>query len=151
MEEEYLLIYYNDGLYTVNLEGHQEKQMSDTTKFVEDYCLKNGSTLQGRNDAFRFLTCTRYKPSLVVSNQKGLYYLATKRIQNTTELYLINYLELEKYKIIDNNHTLVIFKNGYQKELPINYRIIKRQIILLRTYLRSISFKLYKCYNFNHD
>ena len=151
MEEEYLLIFYFDGLKTIDLEGRMQMHESKMLDFIEKYCLANGSNLEGRNDAFRYLTHTRYKPCLIISNQKGLYFLTTKRIQNDTELYLINYLELLKYKIIDNNHTLLIYKNGFQFEIPINYRIIKRQSKLIEEYLRSISFKLYKCYNNKYD
>ncbi len=147
MEEEYLLIYYNDGLKTINLSGEVKNHRNETKKFIEDYCIKNGSTLEGRNVAFRMLTHTKCKPCLVVSNQKGLYYLTTRSIKDNQELYLINYLELDKIKQSDNHHTILFFKNGYQCKINVNYRIIKRQIKLMQIYLCSISFKLYKCYN----
>ena len=151
MEEEYLLIYYRDGLKTIDLSGHIQNHAEETLNFIENYCLANGSTLEGRNVAFRHLTHSRYKPCLVVSNQKGLYYLATRRIQNKAELYLINFLELDHYQIIDVKHTLLVFKNGFKFKLDVNYRILKRQIKLMRLYLSSISFRLYKCYNSIYD
>ena len=148
---EYLLIYYQDGLFGIDLNGNLIPIKNESLSFINDYCLLNGSTLEGRNEAFRYLTGTRYKPCLIVSLVKGIFYLCTRRIENYKTFCLINFLALEHYKQVDVQHTKLYFKTGFEITIAVNYRIIKRQMVLMNRYLEKISFNSFKCYNFRHE
>lgn len=148
---EYLLIFYQNGLYAIDINGKLIELKMRNLDFINQYCLANGSTLEGRNEAFRYLTNIRYKPCLIVSNIKGLFYLCTRRIENEKDFCLINYLELDHYKQVSPFITKLYFKSGLEFSLDINYRIIKRQIKLMQLYLRKMSFNVFKCYNFRHE
>ena len=95
--------------------------------------LSYGSTLEGRMEAFRFITKHHYKPPLIISDKHELYYILTRSLKEP-DCVVIDYCLLKRYKRIDDHKTKLVFSNGFEITLNINYRIIKRQIELIELY-----------------
>lgn len=123
--------------------GGNEVLIDKPKNYIEECCLSLGASLKGRNEAVFKCTNINYKLPIVLSNKEELYYLLTRSI-NAKDCILINYRELLRYKQINDEQVLLIFRNGFTRKINTNYRIIKRQIAILEKYLNNY---YQKCYN----
>lgn len=138
MDTKILLIKYDENLYLYT-NSSIILEYSSIYDYLENLCIKYGSSLNGRLEAYKRLTNTKYKPCIVISNKYNIYYITTHSIRSKFN-YLINYNELCDYKAIDSYQTCLIFKNDIKYIIPVNYRIIKRQIMNLKHYLNNMTF-----------
>lgn len=138
MIDKILLIKYDKKLYLYTSNSLYIKHIS-TYDYLNNICIKYGSSLNGRLEAFKRLTKTKYKPSVIISNKYNIYYICTHSIKSNFN-YLINYQELLKFKSVDNFNTCLYFKNNISFTIPVNYRIIKRQISNIQYYLNNMTF-----------
>ena len=139
MNNKVLLIKYDKHLYFYTKEGTYIKSIP-IYEYLDNLCIEYGSSLNGRLEAFRRITKIKYKPSLIISNKYNIYYIVTHSIRSSFN-YLINYSELIDYKAIDSYRTCLIFQGDIKHIIPVNYRIIKRQIMNLKYYLNNMTFK----------
>lgn len=130
--QDFLIIENTGQLKITALKGTKTvaRPMKD---FINEMMLMYGSSLKGRKDSFYHLTGCRYKIPLVFSNRCEIYFIITRSLDQD-DCVLINYQKLAKIKRINDEKTLIIFKNGYRRELDVNYRILKRQVHLIEIY-----------------
>ena len=124
--QEYL---YLSNDFCLDSKGNYLKLNQKLYGFSKALCLYYGSSIEGRNKAMTYYT------SLVVSNKYHIYYLRT-RSYKSSDIALINYTKLLSYKPIDTSTTRLLFQNDIYLDIHVNYRIIKRQMMIMKTYIK---------------
>ncbi len=104
------------------------------TDFLDDQCLKNGSSLKGRIDSFNYINKTKQKTPILISLNKRLFLIPLWSIYQN-ECTLVNYFNIKQIINVDNKKTKVIFHNGLNIEFDINVRVINKQIKRVKDYL----------------
>lgn len=95
-------------------------------EYLNDLCIKHGSSLEGRKESFRILTNTKQKPAILISEKSELLYFPLKADSNFNNIY-VNYSELMDFKRINKNETNLYFRNGLIYPVHFAYRTIKTQ------------------------
>lgn len=88
-------------------------------------CL-GGSSYEGRLKSFKQLTNSVQKPCVLVNERKGTIYIPTTKDTNK-ECYWLNYNDIFDYKS-KGNGTAIYFSNGVVVEVPVDRRVIKKQM-----------------------
>ena len=96
---------------------------------VETWCLRHGSTMQGRIDALRKLTGVRTKTPVLISEESRDFYFplrSNERNRNSSNIWL-NEDKIAKLKEEGRQNTVVIFSDNSRLKIPYNIRMINRQ------------------------
>lgn len=105
----------------------------NAAEFLERLSLENGSSLQGRINAFRYLTHTSQKSAVMISEITQDLYFPTVSMQDP-ECIWIHYNE-----IVDisgkTNQTNILFTKGISVDIPVSFRTIKLQMKRCQEYL----------------
>ena len=144
MRQDFLII-QNSPNISYDINGNQ-LYLDDIDKIIKTLCLEYGSTVEGRKESLKFYTGFNYKLPIIISNKYHLYYLCTRSLE-ADDCVLINYQFLKAYHSL-GNATKLIFKNDFEIIVPVDYRIIKRQIKILNKYLNEV---LKRCYNSSYE
>lgn len=132
MEE--MLYLSND--YFLNEKGGKVVCNITPLYFVREQALQFGSSIEGRIKAMTFYTGYKSVLPLVISDKYHIYYLCT-RSYKAKDAKFINYDKLLYYTKINDSTTRLSFMDGIQIDIDVNYRIIKRQLKIIRIYLQN--------------
>jgi len=102
--------------------------------YVNRLCIRYGSTLDGRVEAFRELLGVSQKPCIFVSDIDKIFYIPTRSLY-TNGCFLINYYTIQKVIKITEYSTTIIFVSGIEYTIQENIRVIKRQIARAEKFL----------------
>ena len=108
-------------------------------KIINDWCIYNGSTAEGRMTAFQKLTSTRQKPAVLINERSRIVFFPTLS-KDSNECIWLNNRKILKTKEIDPHHTEVIFQTGFKTVFDLNRRIIENQMKRCRTFLSSLDY-----------
>lgn len=122
--------------YGIDLDGHQFEFKGQLYPQIEILCLSHGSSIEGRKMAMTYYTGHRVILPLVVSHHLKRFYLITRSLK-ASDLALINYERLIRYQKIEPEVTRLYFDNGFYHDIALDYRIIKRQVAIMTTYLKA--------------
>lgn len=108
-------------------------------EWLSKECLKFGSTLNGRKEAFRYLTKTKQKPAILLSERYRLLYFPCKADSNHDNIW-INDSQLIDFKKLDECQTKLLFTHDFVYTIPFAYRTIKKQSNNCYTFQKLIFF-----------
>lgn len=97
-------------------QGEQEIELN-SLQLIEDLCVRNGSTLKGRIQGSQKLLSRKQLPPICVSAYHNLYYIPLDKPSNKDCLWL-NYESIVDIKKAKKFSCIVIFKQGYELEIP---------------------------------
>ena len=112
-------VYEFDDVFIVDME------VSD---IIKNSCLYFGSSLEGRKEGTKHLINCEMKVPIIVEDSQSLIIFPTYSYRNNKNVW-ISYNNMLKYSKIDNEHTLLSFKQGNDITVDITYNIIDNQII----------------------
>ena len=118
----------------------KSEEINNSLQFLNDLCIKHGSTYKGRIDACKRLLNINQKVPLLISELTLEIWFPILSAKNKNNIWL-NYNEILSYKGIENNKTIIKFKNGYRYEIEYNSRIIKNQMMRCEELIRKMSQK----------
>lgn len=118
----------------------KSEDIENSLQFLNDLCIKHGSTYKGRIDACKRLLNINQKVPLLISELTLEIWFPILSAKNKNNIWL-NYNEILSYKGIENNKTIIKFKNGYRYEIEYNSRIIKNQMMRCEELIRKMSQK----------
>ena len=130
------LIITNNQLINKN----RSEEVNNTLQFLNDLCIKHGSTYKGRIDACKSLLNINQKVPLLISELTLEIWFPILSSKNKDNIWL-NYNEILSYKATQDNKTIFKFKNGYTYEIPFNSRIIKNQMMRCEELIKKMSQK----------
>ena len=118
----------------------KSEEINNSLQFLNDLCIKHGSTYKGRIDACKRLLNINQKVPLLISELTLEIWFPILSAKNKDNIWL-NYNEILSYKAIDNNKTIIKFKNGYRYEIEYNSRIIKNQMMRCEELINKLNQK----------
>ncbi len=108
-------------------DGSMEQVNQSPVSYLEHLCIRNCSTLQGRQDAFRLLTGYHAKAPVLISEQLDYLYFPTVS-QEKNDCVWVDESRIIKCKKVDAWHTTIFFTSGFRKDLEVNVRVIRNQL-----------------------
>ena len=119
-------------------DGTVKDILDSPVTWLENQVLVNGSTLQGRIDAFRQLMHVSQKPCVLISERSQLVYFPTKGADNM-ECQWFLYQDITSIHKIDSDHTGIMTHHGLQLVADINIRTIRMQMKRCSEFLNMIN------------
>ena len=107
-------------------------------ELLEVFCLKHGSTLKGRQDAFRLIMHTRQKTPVLISESSGRIFFPLLSPDDPACIWLCSN-EILKCRSRGNGKCTVIFVNGDGSDLDHDARIVSKQMKRCEKYLQILS------------
>lgn len=106
---------------------------SSALQYLESMCLMHGSSLQGRIDAFRYITHTSQKSAVMVSEiSQDLYFPIIS--MHAKDCIWIHYNSIVHVSG-KTDHTDILFDKGISMNIPASLRTIKLQMKRCEEYL----------------
>jgi len=112
--------------------------MVPPTVLLEQLCLQNGSSLEGRITAFRSLANVCQKPAVLISERSQILYFPTLGMENR-ECVWVCYNEILKIRSVGADRTEILFTDGSRQLLDVNYRIIRNQRLRCADFLQKLN------------
>ena len=128
----------NKKTLVVTLDGNKYVFEQKPFKVISYWCLENGSSIQGRIDAFRYALNVRQKCCIYINEHTLL--MPTTSLSNDDCIY-INYHALYAFHQVDQQKTSLVFYNGQKDTINFNYRIISKQFKRSKAYLQYLEEK----------
>ena len=118
--------------------GKQSLAQEKPAEFLNRLCLNNGSTLRGRTDAFRYLTGSKQKPAVLISEQTQILFFPTMNAGHR-ECIWICYNEILDIHAEGPEETRIRFLSADTVVIPFNYRIIRNQMKRCEQFIRRLN------------
>ena len=128
------LITYKDSIIDIYTYNNKYVYKTNLIKFLNVLCLKNGSSLKGRIEAFNYALQTYQKTPIIVSIDNNLLLMPLYSIHND-DCILLNYFNISKIKSKENT-TIILFNDGSVRNIDIDIRIIRKQMRRVDEYLK---------------
>ncbi|GEM_PF-2359057 len=125
----HILIFAPDGRKTRKLteDGEWITENQPVSKVLNDLCIRNGSTMEGRQSAFRKLTGCRQKIPVLIS-ERTQYMVFPTLSPSHAECMWISCNDILDIQAADEGSSVVVFLNGIRQRVPFGARLLRRQI-----------------------
>ena len=134
----YLMYSCSQGMIMIDENGKQDMHQITPQKYLEQVCLKNGSTLEGREKSFRVLTAGSQKAGVLVNQRTHEFWFPTMSRKNDNCVW-IAYFHTVKAFPCEENTCEVLFDNGLRYPVDCSTRTIQMQLKRCRTFLQKIN------------
>ena len=147
MPEEELIHPSQVLLIRTGADGHAESLLKDgrvvpvsctAAELLERFCLQHGSTLKGRQDAFRLIMHTRQKTPVMISEASGRIFFPLLSPEDPACVWLCSN-EILKCRSRGSGMCTVIFMNGEEYDLNFDARIVSKQMKRCEKYLQMFA------------
>jgi len=124
----FLLLEKTDrGMKVLKEDGSYEEYDVFPEVWLKEQCLRHGSTMEGRMDAFREITGARKIPGVLISEMSGELYFPTAAYKHTGCVW-INGQELYRYQKKEDLSTELTFKShGVKAVIDYDVRTVRMQ------------------------
>lgn len=140
MRYDYQIIYYqsfSNETILVRKGGERETYNGKPKKLFNDWCLKNGSSLKGRIESFRYLLNISQKPCILVSEKEPIIFLPTMSMDALD----CQFIQFDCIASIHQNHNgscEVVTKDGSKLLFNVDYRVLKMQYKRSELFLKKL-------------
>ena len=141
------IITYKDKTIDIYTYNNKYEYNLTLVNFLNVLCLKNGSSLKGRIEAFNFIVNSYQKTPIIVSFDSSIILIPLYSIYND-DCILINYFNIKKFKYKDNT-TIIYFNDGSIRNLDIDVRILRKQVKRVDQYLNLLKLNKYSDFTTN--
>ena len=141
------IITYKDKTIDIYTYNNKYEYNLSLVNFLNVLCLKNGSSLKGRIEAFNFIVNSYQKTPIIVSFDSSIILIPLYSIYND-DCILINYFNIKKFKYKDNT-TIIYFNDGSIRNLDIDVRILRKQVKRVDQYLNLLKLNKYSDFTTN--
>ena len=105
---------------------------------LDEWCLKSGSSFEGRKKSFQYLTKGRQKPAILISERTQEIFFPLYGLNSEFNIWL-SYLEIFACHQVEYNQTEIQFNDGTKIIVDINRRTIQNQLKRCRTFLDALN------------
>lgn len=125
------------GMIVIYNDGSQKEVAQRPEKYLEEACLKHGSTMEGREQAFRYLTDSLQKAAVLVNEEKHELWFPTvsKSCENCEWIAYYNLLKVCRRQ---ENTSEIIFDNGFRAVVNCSIRTMNLQRKRCQAFLTKI-------------
>lgn len=137
---EYQIIYYqpsSNETILVMPGGKKDIYKGKPKTLLNDWCLNNGSSLDGRMESFRYLLNVSQKPCILVSEKKGIMFMPTLSIDS----FECQFIRFDCIATIRRHHDgtcKVITKDNSEYFFNVDPRVIKLQYKRSQLFLKKM-------------
>ncbi len=118
-------------------DGTAKQQKRRASDILEEKCLRNGSSLKGRMDSFRYLLHIVQKPAVLISEVTGEIWFPLVSM-NQPDCIWLRYDAILDVRSSDDHQCAVIFFSGYRQTLDFDPRVIRQQMKRCRQFLELL-------------
>ena len=97
-----------------------------------------GSSMEGRIHSFRFLTNSKQKSAILISEISQCIYFPLKGNTSMKNVWIL-YHTVKDFRAFGNKKTLLFFKDDLVYETNVDYRTIKEQMKRCETYINHLN------------
>lgn len=126
-----------NGCFLTYLNGRHSELNISANVYLNELCLRNCSTLEGRLDACRNLLTITQKACLLISERSEEVYFPVKGLKDKDNEWFL-FSSIVTYHSISDNSSELIFMDGSRKVTDTNYRTIKMQMKRCRELILSL-------------
>ena len=141
------IITYKDKTIDIYTYNNKYEYNLTLVNFLNVLCLKNGSSLKGRIEAFNYIVNSYQKTPIIVSFDSSIILIPLYSIYND-DCILINYFNIKKFKYKENT-TIIYFNDGSIRNLDIDVRILRKQVKRVDQYLNLLKLNKYSDFTTN--
>ena len=116
----------------------KERILKKPVEILEEYCLKNGSSFDGRAASFCYVTGARQKPAILISERTQDIYFPTASKENDQCVWIL-YNRILHVKRSKEIKTKVLFTDGTSIILPLDIRVILNQMKRCEAFLDALN------------
>ena len=126
LDKEVLMIDY-DGLNTnvTTTYGDVIFKGNNIKNILNESCISNGSSLNGRINGSKWALKSKYKLPIVVSEKEKLVFFPVKEMGKEIWVNFEMINDVKKYK----DYVKVEFKNGLKVDINVSYTIFNNQVL----------------------
>ncbi len=110
------------------------KMKKKPIQLMNQWCLENGSTLEGRMKSFRYLVNIVQKPPIMISEKKKSIIIPTTSI-HSEDCIFINYQSVLKVQFFELGKTKVIMKDSSEYIVLVDVRTLRLQMKRITIFL----------------
>lgn len=126
------------GCIIVDENGTETNISQRPETILEERCIQNGCTLEGREKAFRVLTNSSQKAAVLVNeHQQDLWFPTLSKTCDTCQW--ISYFHVVKAFASANNSCEILCDNGHRETVNCSVRTIQNQLKRCRLFLQKIN------------
>lgn len=115
-----------EGTLTLDIHGKLKHRDITPLKFLQERCLQNGCSLEGREEAFRYLTNHIQKSPVLVNESPELWFPTLSKMNQ--DCMWVNWYRVIDVKAVTNNECVVSFDGGYDIRLNCSIRTCQKQL-----------------------
>lgn len=134
----YLMKGTAQGMIVVDDEGIEELSSKRPEEYLQEACIKHGSTMEGREQSFRKLTSSSQKAAVLVNERTNELWFPTVSKTNT-DCQWLSYFHVVKAFPQKGNQSIVLFDNGLKAVLNCSSRTIQKQLKRCCSFLQQIN------------
>ncbi|MBR3310492.1 MAG: competence protein ComK [Solobacterium sp.] len=136
-EDHLILIESIDHSHIRVVDERKKETVLDVSleQYLDDICIRHGSTLEGRTVCFAKTLGIRQKPAVLLSEMTGQIFFPTESIRRNEHCALFSYQHILRVRREKSGKTVVLFINGYTYETDTDVRTIRRQMERCRHFL----------------
>ena len=117
--------------------GEWLESQDTMNRFIDELCVKNGSTAEGRKEAFRRLTGYRQKAPVLISERMQYLMFPTLSPDNP-ECVWLSYSDILDITSVTESESSILFVNGTKQTIPFSARSLRKQMKRCEEYLRIL-------------
>lgn len=106
-------------------------------KLFEQWCLENGSTLEGRLANFRYELNVKQKPCILVNEPGFILFIPTMSMSSTKCMYF-QYRKINRIKTWKIGNCCIETKNGTNYYLDMDVRVLRKQFLRAKEYTNNL-------------
>ena len=130
----------NDGDNLALFYSSGEKECIQNMKalsWLQDRCISNGSSVEGRITSFRVLTQTLQKTPVLISERTRVIYFPLFGIRDAHAVW-IRYDTVMNFKSRSSHETEILFSGGMKMTFPADRRVISGQMKRCEVFLEKL-------------
>lgn len=109
----------------------------NTNQLLEEWCLKDGSTVCGRIKAVKHWLKIEKKVPVLINKENQIIFFPTESSKNLGCVW-IAYDKVKKLYSVDAGTSKIVFKDNQELVLTINIRVIKKQMMRCRQFIKFL-------------
>lgn len=133
-----LIVSKEKSIVCFSNDGKQQSFFTSGIDYIDDLCVKNGSSYTGRSEAFCKVLDVKQKPCILISERMQDMYMPLYSPHNKDCIW-VSYNDILDVRKIDDQNTKVFFISGFTYDLPCNYRILVNQMQRCKQFLAYIN------------
>lgn len=139
--KQILMVQYDTGAQKTRVLYHgggEEFREGPSRSLIAEWCLVNGSSIEGRRESFRYFTGAVQKIPVLVSEKPLILLMPVLSPERNPDCLWISYNEILKVKALDDWHMNILFTDGTAVTAEVSPKVLRLQMKRCRQFLKGV-------------